>query len=115
MYPPQPSEVLSGGIKEVNMMIQIKRKSSKSAAVKAGIAGAVIGAAGTAIGMSMRDKKNRDKVKNTLSDAKKWTKDTVDSIQEEVRSTAKSVKDEAKKTVPASKQEQKKSDTRKKE
>lgn len=76
-------------------MIQIKRKSTKKTALKAGIAGAVIGAAGAAIGMSMKDKKNRDKVKKTFSQAKKWTEDTVESMQGDLKNTAKSVKEKA--------------------
>ncbi len=80
------------------VVIQIKRGNSKKSAVKAGIAGAVIGAASAAIGMSLKDKKNREKIQSTLSEAKKWTQDTVKSIQNDSEDAVKSVKKEAKET-----------------
>jgi uncharacterized membrane protein len=77
-------------------VIQIKRNNSKKNAVKAGFAGAVIGAAGAAIGMSLKDKKNREKLQKTLTDAKKWTQETVNNMQKESEDAVKSVKKEVK-------------------
>lgn len=62
-------------------MIQFKRQNATKNAVKAGLAGVLIGAAGAAVGMAMKDKKNRDLVKKSLSDAKKWTQEKVESAQ----------------------------------
>lgn len=78
-------------------MIQIKRQNSKKTAIKAGVAGAMLGAAGAAIGMTLKDKKNRDTVKKSLSEAKKWTQDKVESMQKDTQKTTKPVKEEVKK------------------
>jgi hypothetical protein len=79
-------------------MIQIKRKESKKSAIKAGIAGVMIGAAGAAISMTMKDKKNRDVVQKKLSEAKQWTENTVNSLQKDSEEVVKSVKKDAKDT-----------------
>ena len=79
------------------IMIQIRKKDTKSTAVKAGIAGVVIGAAGTAIGIAMSDKKNREKVKKSLGDAKQWTDDKMSSVQKNSKDASESVRDDAKK------------------
>lgn len=77
-------------------MIVLKKQNRKSTAVKAGIAGAVIGAAGAAIGMAMTDKKNRQKVKNSLTDAKKWTDTKLNGFTKETKKASDDVKGMAK-------------------
>lgn len=79
------------------IMIQIGKKDKKSTVIKAGIAGAVIGAAGTAIGIAMSDKKNRDKVKESLNDAKKWTNQKMDSLQSSSQDVTEKAKNDVKK------------------
>ncbi len=64
-------------------MIHIGRQNTKSTAIKAGVAGAVIGIAGTAIGIAMSDKENREKIRKSLSDAKRWTKEKMMTSQEQ--------------------------------
>lgn len=77
------------------MMIQLKRNNTKNTAIKAGIAGAVIGAAGTAIGIAMSDKKNREMVKGKLSDAKDWTKDKVSEMKSDTKDASRGLKKQA--------------------
>lgn len=79
------------------IMIQIGRRNTKSTTAKAMIAGAVIGAAGTAIGIAMSDKNNREKVKKSLGNAKQWTEEKMSTGQNNPKEPAERVKDEAKK------------------
>jgi hypothetical protein len=74
------------------MMIQFRKQNTKSTAIKAGIAGAVIGAAGAAIGIAMTDEKNREMVKNKVDDAKKWTGQKMQDIKPAAEDTTKQIK-----------------------
>ncbi len=77
-------------------MIQIgHKKKARGVAVKAGLAGAVIGATGAAIGMAMKDKKTRDTVKEKIEGAKKWTEDQMDRMGSDIEKKADTAKKQA--------------------
>lgn len=60
-------------------MFNFGRQNTKSIAFKAGLAGAIIGAAGAAVGMAMSDKNKREKLKKSLHEVKKWSQERMNS------------------------------------